>query len=347
MNSSLGVWIALAAHALIDRYERDPARHALFRLRADVLELRVTIGMLSAFDRLLRRLKAVPDLVQQLAYGLVAHPDAVRPEQLPREGDSTLRTPLQRGLGIASGRGIDEPLQRGQELWIPVLVLPAASALPTHIDDSLGLPQARSSFRPRFTVLRASPVARETAARPPRPIASASAPAHRRVMRSSIEAASAANFFSMRASRVTRTVGHDRAILLIVKRSCSINFRIRGPSETPLRDARFETPASRRPVRDARIETPHRDARSETPAPRRPHRDARTETPAPRRPLRDARTATAAPSRDSGPARFILRGPAANQERGCRPPACSPLAACLGMVSDRHRSRRRLTSSRI
>jgi hypothetical protein len=82
-------------------------------------------------------------------------------------------------------------------------VIPAARAFAPHAHKIVDLAPAHSSLRPRATVLSARPVARETIANPPRPIASASAPAHSRFMRSSIEPLRASNFVRMSASDVT------------------------------------------------------------------------------------------------------------------------------------------------
>ena len=101
---------------------------AAVRLFSDVLELRVAIRVLLAFDGLLRSAKAIAELIEQLVDGLIAHPDAVRDEQLARQRDGALRAPSQTGLRIPSRRGIDEPLQRGQQFGIDLDMIPAARA---------------------------------------------------------------------------------------------------------------------------------------------------------------------------------------------------------------------------
>jgi hypothetical protein len=65
------------------------------------------------------------------------------------------------------------------------------------------------------TVLIAIPVARATLATPPQPSASASAPAHSRLMRSSIDGLSRLHFFRTSSSESTPTVDHASAILSI------------------------------------------------------------------------------------------------------------------------------------
>src|SRR5580658_3763659 len=77
---------------------------------------------------------------------------------------------------------------------------------------------ARSSSRPPRIVVRDIPVARSTAAIPPSPYASASAPAHRRFSRSSITGSRALNFVRISHSvAAIPAVDHTHAALSIPK----------------------------------------------------------------------------------------------------------------------------------
>ena len=87
----------------------------------------------------------------------------------------------------------------------------------------------RTSVRPSVTVLIASPVARATAAIPPQPIASASAPAHKRRARSSIVAVSRRHFRLTSCSASTTNVDHVRVIVSFPNRPRSIDLFIRAP----------------------------------------------------------------------------------------------------------------------
>ena len=78
-------------------------------------------------------------------------------------------------------------------------------------------------------MLIARPVARATAAIPPQPIASASAPAHKRRARSSIVAVSRRHFRRTSFSASTANVDHVSAILSIPNRPRSIDLFKRGP----------------------------------------------------------------------------------------------------------------------
>ncbi len=68
----------------VDGDHRHVAFDAVLRLGVDVLELRIAIGMLRAFDGLSCRLKAVAVLVEQLGHGLVADSNLPLREQLGR-----------------------------------------------------------------------------------------------------------------------------------------------------------------------------------------------------------------------------------------------------------------------
>ena len=68
----------------VDGDERRTVFEGDLRLRVDVLELRIAVGMLLAFDGLFRRLKAVAQLLEQLADGLVADADAVAVDKFAR-----------------------------------------------------------------------------------------------------------------------------------------------------------------------------------------------------------------------------------------------------------------------
>ena len=80
----------------IDRDDRNAALEPVFGLGVDVLELGISVWMLSTFDGLARRLKAVPVGAQQLGYGLVAEVDAMALEQLIRQHACALARPPKR-----------------------------------------------------------------------------------------------------------------------------------------------------------------------------------------------------------------------------------------------------------
>ncbi len=171
-------------------------------LGIDMLELGVAIGVLRAFDRLVRRLQAVAVLAQQLGHRLVADSNAVPREQLGRQGVRALAGPAQGRFGIATRDRIDELLESG-----PPLGLASSNGrfpwLRRTLTTSSRRAPARTSSRPVRTVLIASFVTRATCATPPRPIASASAPAHSGRPRSSSVASNRRHFWRTSGSAPT------------------------------------------------------------------------------------------------------------------------------------------------
>src|SRR6202034_311899 len=101
------------------------------------------------------------------------------------------------------------------------------------LTTSSGRAPARTSSRPFLTVLMAMPVARATAATPPYPITSASAPAHNRRARSSIVGLNRRHFWPTNSSEDIRFVDHVCAILSIpyerFAHENSIELLIRSP----------------------------------------------------------------------------------------------------------------------
>ena len=158
----------------------------------DKFELLVPIGMRRPLQRFLRRLQTVPTRVQEL-------PDFLRTDreplsrQLGGEFARALRRPPQRRLGSPRVTG---STRVSSASTMPGLVSsirerpPPARRTPT---TSSAATPARSSSRPARMVVRDKPVARSTIAMPPSPSASASAPAHNRVSRSSITGRRATN----------------------------------------------------------------------------------------------------------------------------------------------------------
>gem|GEM_PF-3386750 len=139
----------------VDGDIRHTAPKALRRLRADMCELRVSIRMRSALDRLLRSLKAIAEPVEQLADGLVAHADPLRVEHFPGEGDCALRAPAQRRFRVTSCRRIDESLQRWYQFRMHILVLPSASALAPNVHETFGARACRKLVSsPLYSVQR-------------------------------------------------------------------------------------------------------------------------------------------------------------------------------------------------
>lgn len=130
----------------VDGDHRYAAIDAVLRLGVDVLELRVPIRMLRALDRLVRRLKAVPVIAQQLAHRLVADPDAVLREQLGSQHRRALARPSQGRLWVPAGNRVYELLQRWPHLWMRRFVGSLAGT-PTNLDDVLG-PRTFACFVP-------------------------------------------------------------------------------------------------------------------------------------------------------------------------------------------------------
>ena len=159
----------------------------------DEFELRIAIGVRGAFGGLVRRLKAVARRVQELPHLLRTDTKPLLQElacQLP----CALGRPAKRRLGVAARDGVDSDSNASTNCGL----VSSRRGLPppgrrTWTTSSARAPP-RSSSRPPRIVVRDIPVARSTAAIPPSPYASASAPAHRRFSRSSITGSSALNF---------------------------------------------------------------------------------------------------------------------------------------------------------
>jgi hypothetical protein len=188
------------------------------------------------FQRLLGGLEAVPTRVQQLPDLLRAHGIPLH-AQFVGELARTLRRPAQRRLGIATRDRVHERFEGrdhlGHRLFDPRAPGPARRTATT----SAALTPPRNSSRPARIVVRDNPVARSTVAIPPSPNASASAPAHRRVRRSSMTGLRARNF--------VRTVSS----VMIMPRSRSHSTRSVDPRiiYAPADSQRFRVSVRRRP----------------------------------------------------------------------------------------------------
>ncbi len=92
--------------------------------------------------------------------------------------------PPEWGLGIATNRRLNQILQRFQQPGFPLDLRLAAAARPANAARQLDI-VAPNSARPRPIVLRATPVASETAVIPPQPADNASFATNNRRARSS------------------------------------------------------------------------------------------------------------------------------------------------------------------
>ena len=165
-----------------------------------MLELRVPVRVLLALDGFLRSLKAVAKLWSSLPTVLSLTRMPCSTNSSRDNGHGALRAPAQTGFGIPPRRWVDEPLQRRQQLRMNIDVIPVASAAAANVREVIDLRAATQLVAPtRDGVERESRRARDhRKAAAPNP-----APAHNRVMRSSIEPLRASNFVRMSASDVT------------------------------------------------------------------------------------------------------------------------------------------------
>jgi hypothetical protein len=106
-------------------------RHVLLHAGVEILELRVTIGMLAALARLAIALQAVAELTQQLG-------DDVRADVVPHVGQrraqfvEALGGPKQRRHRIAARRGFEQLLQIVQKRRVLLRLRLAPTARPPH-----------------------------------------------------------------------------------------------------------------------------------------------------------------------------------------------------------------------
>ena len=151
-------------------------------LGIDIVELRVSIGMVGAFVRLAIGLPGIAKFRQQFAHAVGADGMAH-----PREGAcqlvEALRHPQKWANRIAQRRRLDETLQVLKQRRVPPAERSWAAALTANLSGLRG--GASRSFSPRSMVLRASPVISDTATRPPHPAARTSLAANKRRPRSS------------------------------------------------------------------------------------------------------------------------------------------------------------------
>ncbi len=98
-------------------------------LGAEVLELRVSVGMRGPFARLAVALQAVPRLVEQGRHGAVAHRMRL-PGQFLGQRARALDRPSQRRLGIAPRGRFHQAVQRRQQLRVVQDRAAASSARP-------------------------------------------------------------------------------------------------------------------------------------------------------------------------------------------------------------------------
>ncbi len=148
----------------------------------DMLELRVAVGMFRALMRLAIELARKAEFDQFLAHGVGADRMAHR-GQRSSEFVHALGHPCQGPHGIAQGRGLDEPLEVGNEAGINLAT--ARRPPPARRTLSLASGSASRSSSPRLIVEQARPAIRDTMARPPRPAVRTSAAANNRRPRSS------------------------------------------------------------------------------------------------------------------------------------------------------------------
>jgi len=126
----------------VDGDDRHTALDAALGLGVDVLELRVAIRVLGAFNGLVRRLQAVAVVPKELGDGPVADPDTVLREQFGGQHHRALARPAKRRFGVAACDRIDELLERGPHFGVPSLERSLAGTTPD-LDDVLG-PRARA-----------------------------------------------------------------------------------------------------------------------------------------------------------------------------------------------------------
>src|SRR6266568_6316523 len=126
----------------VDGDDRHTALDAVLGLGVDVLELRVAIRVLGAFDGLVRRLQAVAVVAKEPGDRPVADLDVVLREQFLGQHHRALARPAQRRLGVAACDRVDELLERGPHLGVQDFERSLAGTTP-NLDDVLG-PRARA-----------------------------------------------------------------------------------------------------------------------------------------------------------------------------------------------------------
>ncbi len=112
----------------VDGDHGDTTLEAPLGCRVDVLELRVSIRVLRAFNRLVWYLQVVVVILEHLGDGLVADSDAVLREQLRGECVGALTRPAQRRFRIATRHRIDELLEHGPHVGARRLERPRPAA---------------------------------------------------------------------------------------------------------------------------------------------------------------------------------------------------------------------------
>jgi hypothetical protein len=134
--------------------------------RVDVLELRIPIRVGGPFERLLQGLEAIAEFMQQPPHRSGTHAPTLSC-QCCGELRLTLARPAQWGRRVAAGHGLHQCLECSLQARL-----------------CAGAPPSVNSRRPRRIVVGDKPVADETSASPPYPIATDSAAAHKRRARS-------------------------------------------------------------------------------------------------------------------------------------------------------------------
>ena len=146
-----------------------------------MFELGVAIGVRRALARFLERVQAIAEPVQELPDRRRAHGPAVR-GQRPGQLRGALARPSQGRHRVAARQRLD---QQVQGLGHPRLrLLGSGRPAPGWRMRSVAGTPCANSRRPFRIVCRASPVADETIASPPKPIAIDSAAAYNRCVRS-------------------------------------------------------------------------------------------------------------------------------------------------------------------
>src|SRR5260370_1734455 len=103
-----------------------------------MLELGVTVRMLSALRRLARRLEAITTIAKQPRDGLIADVEPVLSEHLGGQHACALAGPSQWRLGIAARDRIDELLQRRHKLGMDDFERDPTATLASGLDAAPG-----------------------------------------------------------------------------------------------------------------------------------------------------------------------------------------------------------------
>ena len=146
-------------------------------LVVEVGELGVAVGVLTALGGLGVSLQAVAPLAQQPAGHDIADHVAPLPQR-PGQRADRFGGPPQRRHRIAPGHGIDQRLERRNQVL--VAILGAFTAATGSTGPTRTRPGPAASLRPWRTVSAATPHASATIATPPGPNSAASAPSHNR-----------------------------------------------------------------------------------------------------------------------------------------------------------------------